>query len=96
MNRSYQITPRDPVLGGGWNLALFEDGQPAGAGVFPIPQEDPEIGVTWWNSMTEQTRAYWLAIAASAVPADAWHAFRRSQAYEDAQAQGDDWMGIDG
>lgn len=95
MHRSYEITPRDPALGGGWNLALFENGEPAGGGVFPVPQEDAVVGMTWWNSMTEETRAHWLMMAASAVPADARHAFRLAEAYEDAQAQGDDWVGVD-
>lgn len=96
MHRSYEITPRDPALGGGWNLALFENGKPAGGGVFPLPQEDPVVGMTWWNSMTDEVRAHWLMMAASAVAADARHAFRLAEAYEDAQAQGDDWTGVDG
>lgn len=96
MHRSYEITPRPPALGGGWNLALLDQGEPAGGGVFPVPQEDPSTGMAWWNSMTEQGRAHWMTMAASAVPADARHAFRLAEAYEDAQAQGDDWVGVDG
>lgn len=96
MHRSYQITPRDPALGGGWNLVLFEGAESAGGGVFPLPQEDPAVGMTWWNSITEENRAHWLMMAASAVPADARYAFRLAEAYEDAHAQGDDWVGVDG
>jgi hypothetical protein len=95
-NKSYQITPRDPALGGGWNLALSEDGQPVGGGVFPLPEEEPGAGMTWWNSITEEARSHWLLMAASAVPAAARHAYRLAEAYEDAQAEGDDWMGVDG
>lgn len=96
MHRSYEITPRDPALGGGWNLALFDQGERAGGGVYPVAQEEPAAGMTWWNSMTEKDRAHWMTMAASAVPADARHAFLLAEAYEDAQAQGEDWVGVDG
>jgi hypothetical protein len=92
MTRTYQITPRDPSLGGGWNLALFENEQPGGGGVFPLPDEDSSVGMTWWNSIAEEARAHWLMMAASAVPAAARHAFRLAVAYEEAQAEGDGWM----
>lgn len=32
----YEITPRPAELGGGWRLRLFEDGEEAGGGVFPL------------------------------------------------------------
>lgn len=96
MSRTYQIVLRNPALGGGWNLFLFEDGQPAGSGFFPVPQEDPATGMAWWNSISEEIRAHWLMMSASAVPADARHAFRLAEAYEDAHAQGNDWMGVYG
>jgi len=92
MPRTYEITPRDPALGGGWNLTLFEDEQPAGGGVFPLAEEESSIGMTWWNSITEDARTHWLMMAASAVPAGARHAFRLAQAYREAQAEGDNWM----
>jgi hypothetical protein len=95
MLRTYQIMTRDPNLGGGWNLALFEDEQPAGGGIFPLPQEDSSAGMTWWNSMTEDARAHWLMMGASAVPAAARHAFRLAEAYEKAQAEGDEWVNIE-
>lgn len=34
-----------------------------------------EDGIVWWNSCTEEERAYWLRVAASAVPLDAWLAY---------------------
>jgi len=37
---------------------------------------DTELGMIWWNRLTRRERARWLAIARSAVPADAWVAFR--------------------
>jgi hypothetical protein len=36
MDRSYQITPRDPVLGGGWNLALFDQGSRDSTFAIPV------------------------------------------------------------
>jgi len=92
MDRSYQITPRDPMLGDGWNLALFDQGETVGGGVFPLANEEPHVGMTWWNSVTEDERARWLMIASSAVPAAARHAFRLIQAYDEAQAEADHWM----
>jgi len=89
--RSYEITPRPSDLGGGWNLVLFEGGEEAGRGVFPIPQEGPEVGMAWWNALTKEGRAHWLMMAASAVPAEARHAYLLAKAYEDAQDQGDSW-----
>lgn len=42
---------------------------------------DAELGIAWWNHLSEQDRAMWLERAGSAVPADAWAEFnRRSRA----------------
>jgi len=92
MDRSYQITPRDPMLGDGWNLVLFDQGEIVGGGVFPIAHEEPHVGMAWWNSATEDERAHWLIIASSAVPAAARYAFRLIQIHEEAQAEADHWM----
>lgn len=35
MARSFEINARAPDLDPGWHLELFEDGKPAGGGVFP-------------------------------------------------------------
>jgi len=91
IKRSYEITPRDPDHGGGWNLVLLEDGEEVGGGVFPLPQEGPEVGMAWWNALTEKRRADWLLMAASAVPAAARHAYLLADAYDAAQAEGDNW-----
>ena len=36
MKFSYEITPRQDNLGGGWRLRLLEDGVEVGGGVFPL------------------------------------------------------------
>lgn len=41
------------------------------------PTPDETAGIVWWNSLTEANRAAWLARAGSAVPADAWAAYKR-------------------
>ncbi|MER8524179.1 hypothetical protein NKH56_33640 [Mesorhizobium sp. M1076] len=38
---------------------------------------DEIAGMQWWNSLTEAERADWLARADSAVPAEAWAAYKR-------------------
>lgn len=43
----------------------------------PEPTPDETAGMVWWNSLTESDRAAWLARAGSAVPADAWAAYKR-------------------
>jgi len=40
---------------------------------------DEVDGMVWWNSLTEAERAHWLHVAGSALVADAWAAFKRSQ-----------------
>jgi len=89
--RGYEIVPRPVDLGGGWKLTLLEDGEEAGGGVFPVPEENPETDMTWWNSISEEQRAHWLVMAASAIPADARHAYLLAEAYEDAQQEGQNW-----
>lgn len=93
-NRGYEIVPRPAALGGGWKLTLWEDGQEAGGGVFPVPGEPPEAGIDWWNSMTEKQRGYWMTRAASAVPADARRAYLLAEAYEDARQEGQNWTAL--
>ena len=41
------------------------------------PTADEIAGMQWWNSLTEAERADWLARADSAVPAEAWAAYKR-------------------
>jgi len=89
--RSYDITPRPAALGGGWNLVFFQDGEEAGRGVFPVAEEPPLVGMTWWNSLTEEARAHWLMMAASAIAAEARHAFLLAEAYTAAKDEGEAW-----
>jgi hypothetical protein len=42
------------------------------------PSEDSWPGLTWWNALTENERAYWLKRAESAGQVDAWRAYQRS------------------
>lgn len=93
---SYEINPRPTELGGGWRLRLLEDGEEVGGGVFPVEDENPQQGVDWWNRLQEQERANWLAVAVSAVPADAWVAYLRSDAYFGAEAEASEWLATRG
>jgi hypothetical protein len=43
------------------------------------PTADEELGMKWWNALTEAQRGEWLRRANSATPADAWAAYRHSQ-----------------
>lgn len=92
MKYSYEITPRPVELGGGWRLQLLEDGAEVGSGVFPVPVEDPHVGMTWWNSISERDRAHWLQAAKSARPVDARQAYREAEAYSDAKQEGCLWL----
>ena len=39
-------------------------------------REDARIGMAWWNGLTPTRRRYWLDVAGSARPADAWRTFQ--------------------
>lgn len=90
--RNYEIVPRPSALGGGWKLVLLEDNEEAGGGVFPVAEEPPQVGIGWWNSMPVEERSYWMVKAASAIPADARHAYLLAQAYGDAMNKGEEWL----
>lgn len=90
--RTYEITERPKHLGGGWNLRFYEDGEHAGGGVFPVTEEDPQAGITWWNAMTEEQRGHWLKVAGSAVPADARYAYLVDDAHSEALDEGESWV----
>jgi hypothetical protein len=89
---SYEIKARARELGGGWQLQLLEDGQEVGGGVFPVPPPDPQEVITWWNRITPKERGRWVLVAGSAVPDDAWQAWRDAEAYTDAEAEANDWI----
>jgi len=94
MKRSYELRPRPDDLGGGWKLILLEDGIEAGGGVFRVPEEDPQVGMAWWNTMSEGRRVHWLMMAASAMPAAARHAYLLAEAYNDAFDEGESWASL--
>jgi hypothetical protein len=54
---TYKIHARPRNSGGGWNLKLYEDFQDAGGGAYPVRQEDPHVGMEWWNGLSETRRA---------------------------------------
>lgn len=89
---TFSITPRPDSIGGGWNLKLLEDGAEMGGGVFPVDVSDPQKGIDWWNGIGEKERALWLDEAKSARPADAWQAWLKAEAYDEAHAEGLDWV----
>lgn len=93
MSYSYEITPHPVELGGGWRLRLLENEEEMGGGVFPVIADDPQSGITWWNECSEQERANWLMMSASARPADAYHAFMLAEAYADAESTAYKWLG---
>ena len=37
---------------------------------------DALVGMAWFNGLSRSERAYWLEVAGSAAPADAWRAFQ--------------------
>jgi len=39
------------------------------------PTADEQLGIDWWNNLTEERRAHWLRVANSAAPFAAWQAF---------------------
>ena len=41
--------------------------------------KDDELGMAWWNSLTERERAKWSAAAGNTgVAKDAWQSFKKS------------------
>ena len=37
---------------------------------------DALVGMAWFNGLSPSERAYWLEVAGSTAPADAWRAFQ--------------------
>jgi hypothetical protein len=58
MNRTYKIQPRPADLEGGWHLKLYENNQEAGGGVYTIREQDPHVGMEWWNGLPETRRVH--------------------------------------
>jgi hypothetical protein len=92
MKYSYEISWRSIELGGGWRLRMLEDGEEVGGDIFSVALDDPQAGVAWWNGCTEPERAHWLAMAKSAVPAEAWAACQFAEAHADAENAAYEWL----
>lgn len=44
----------------------------------PAERRDAELGMAWWNGLTERERAEWMKRAGNTgVAADAWEMFKR-------------------
>lgn len=71
---------------------MLEDGEEVGGGVFPVENSDADTGIRWWNACSEQERAHWLMMAASARPADAYHAYLLAEAHADAESTAYEWL----
>ena len=91
---SYEILRRPVELGGGWGLRLLHNGVSVGGQVFPIEQDtvDPRLGAAWWHALSEEQQSYWLKIANSSDPFDAYHAFLLARAYAAAESEAHDWL----
>ncbi len=89
----YEIHPRRPESGGGWQLRLLRDGEELGGGVFPAdPTVEPQQGRDWFNALSVTEQAQWLVKANSARPVDAYGAYLSSQAFLEAQEEGENWV----
>jgi hypothetical protein len=42
----------------------------------PVIPQDAELGIAWYNGLSKAERVHWHAVARSAIPADAWAAFK--------------------
>jgi hypothetical protein len=53
LGRCYEIEPRRPELGGGWQLRLIEDGEEVGGGVFPASETETANTEAYAEAMEE-------------------------------------------
>jgi hypothetical protein len=61
-----------------------------------IVQTDGETGMNWWNSLTEDERRNWMAVAGDTGRAeDAWEAFKRSKVPPENTNRENVYVGID-
>lgn len=49
------------------------------------PSADDRQGMEWWNNATHNERRYWLDVAKSARPVDAWTAYKQSDEYRESR-----------
>jgi hypothetical protein len=61
MSRGYDILPRSASAGGGWHLAMTEEGKERGTMVFPVAEPHAHHALSWWAVLTDDERTYWLS-----------------------------------
>jgi hypothetical protein len=44
-----------------------------------LDQADAELGMAWFNSLSERERAEWLKAADTSVPAEAWAHYKKTR-----------------
>lgn len=49
--------------------------------------DSSEEAIKWWNGMHERERRYWLEVANSPRPIDAWYAYQRAKARDEVAAE---------
>lgn len=64
--------------GARWRISYNGRIQPSKA-VRPAIPADAETGMAWYNGLSKAERAHWHDVAGSAVPADAWAAWKAAQ-----------------
>jgi hypothetical protein len=64
----------DPDAAAAITLRRLRD---AGFQIVGVP--DAELGMAWWNHLTDRERAKWAALAGTGRVADAWEVFKKSQ-----------------
>jgi hypothetical protein len=64
----------DPEAAAAIILARLRD-----AGFQVVGASDAELGMAWWNSLTERERAHWASLAGTGRVVDAWELFKKSQ-----------------
>jgi hypothetical protein len=50
------------------------------------PINDDELGMIWWNALSERERAYWANLAGTGRAKDAWELFKQAPLIEDIEA----------
>jgi len=92
MKYSYEITSRAADLGGGWRLRLLEENEEVGGGVFPVPVDEADVVMAWWDNVPKQGRAHWVEVAKSSIPAVIHRTYMLAVAHEDAEAVAHEWL----
>jgi hypothetical protein len=49
------------------------------AGFKVVDASDAELGIAWWNHLSDRERARWAALAGTGRVVDAWELWKKSQ-----------------